>query len=78
MKGRNQNAGGWTREDDDVLLELYETHGSRAVMEKTGRTIDSCRNRAKFYGLKVSPEVAKLNRAKWLEEVRHRRHAKAC
>ena len=77
MKGRNQHAGAWTIEDDDVLFALYETHGSRAVMEKTKRTIDSCRNRAQFYGLKVSPEVAKANRAKGLQQVRARRHAKA-
>jgi hypothetical protein len=64
MKGRNQHAGGWTRKEDEVLFALYETHGSRAVMEKTGRTILACQNRARHYGLQVNRKLAAAHRAK--------------
>jgi len=52
MKGINQNVGGWTLLEDDILFAWYPTHGARKVMELTGRTRQAVLNRARLYELK--------------------------
>lgn len=60
VRGKNQNSGGWTRREDDVLFALYEQHGARPVADKTGRTMKACNSRAAFYGLSASRSGAAL------------------
>lgn len=52
MKGINQTVGGWTLREDDILFAWYPTHGTRKVMELTGRTRHAVLNRARYYSLR--------------------------
>lgn len=52
MKGRNGHDGAWTVREDDVLFAEYEQRGAIAVSERTGRTVNAVRNRARYYGLR--------------------------
>lgn len=61
-RGKNQHAGGWTRDEDAVLLRWYESHGVRKVMELTGRTWYATKERARWYGLKADRKTTAANR----------------
>ena len=61
-RGKNQNDGGWTSDEDAVLLRWYESHGIRKVMALTGRTWCATKERARWYGLKVDRKTSAANR----------------
>ena len=43
----------WSKEEDQVVVEMYAKHGSKIVAEKLGRSMDSVQHRAKKLGVKA-------------------------